>query len=55
MSKRPPNRDLPEGEKTAVPVPKSPAEKPAPRDDDELYEQGDIATPKRDLPYEDGL
>jgi hypothetical protein len=32
-----------------VPVP------PDPDPDAELYEQGDIATPRRDPPYEDGL
>lgn len=37
-----------------------PAKKAAPRSpqattDDDLYDQGDIATPRRDPPYEDGL
>ena len=35
---------------------KKPVLKPASQDgDDELYDQGDIATPRRDPPYEDGL
>lgn len=29
--------------------------KPAPNSDDDLYDQGDIATPRRDPPYNDGL
>lgn len=29
--------------------------KPAPNNDDDLYDQGDIATPRRDPPYEDGI
>ena len=35
---------------------KKPAPKPASQNsDDDLYDQGDMATPRRDPPYEDGL
>ncbi|HBB54945.1 MAG TPA: hypothetical protein DCZ49_02020 [Hyphomonadaceae bacterium] len=35
---------------------KKPVSKPASQaNDDDLYDQGDIATPRRDPPYEDGL
>jgi hypothetical protein len=39
-------------------APVKPARRPQPGEADpdaELYEQGDIATPKRDPPYEDGF
>lgn len=29
--------------------------KPSQTTDDDLYDQGDIATPRRDPPYEDGI
>lgn len=39
---------------TNVPANKKPPAKPK-ADEDDLYDQGDIATPRRDPPYEDGL
>jgi hypothetical protein len=42
-------RRPPGAKRMPVPVP------PDPDPDAELYEQGDIATPRRDPPYEDGL
>lgn len=53
-----PEKDSPKKDEPKTPDAK-PAKirpkKPAPNNDDDLYDQGDIATPRRDPPYNDGL
>lgn len=54
-------KDVPDKEAPRKDEPAKPADKPAktdrkkPQNDDDLYDQGDIATPRRDPPYEDGI
>lgn len=48
-----PKKDGP-GKSTAKPA-KVGKKKPPQNNDDDLYDQGDIATPRRDPPYEDGI
>jgi len=47
-------KDSPKKDDSKKPTDKPAKKKPQTTDDD-LYDQGDIATPRRDPPYEDGI
>ncbi|MFZ5734465.1 MAG: hypothetical protein ACOY4O_17145 [Pseudomonadota bacterium] len=51
-----PDKDSPKKDESPKPASKpAKTDKRKPQNDDDLYDQGDIATPRRDPPYEDGI